>query len=374
VQLRYGLGLFVLSMTMSSPLCAQAQDWQLGPFRRAADAPVIRPDRAAVFTDPISGLAVHWEALHTFNPAATIAPDGSVAVLYRAEDDSGTMQIGGHTSRLGLALSKDGVHFVQEPTPVFMMDNDAQKVNEYPGGVEDPRIVQSEDGLYVMTYTQYARDRGVYTIGLATSRDLHHWAKYGPLFQNDARFGKVVYKSAAIVTRLDRGRLVATKTHGKYWMYWGEITVRVATSDDLLHWTVVNDAKTSEPLVVLRARPGRFDSGFPETGAPPVLTKDGIVFLYNGKNASPEQGDSDTSLGAGAYSVGEALFAASDPVKLLQRSEKPVFQPEMPFEKTGQYAAGTTFAEGLVAFRGQWFLYYGTADTFVGVATAPTAH
>jgi predicted GH43/DUF377 family glycosyl hydrolase len=40
----------------------------------------------------------------------------------------------------------------------------------------------------------------------------------------------------------------------------------------------------------------------------------------------------------------------------------------MPYEKTGQYAAGTTFVEGLVLFRGKWFLYYGCADSLVGVA------
>jgi len=49
-----------------------------------------------------------------------------------------------------------------------------------------------------------------------------------------------------------------------------------------------------------------------------------------------------------------------------------VFKPEMPFEKTGQYAAGTTFTEGLVWFRNQWFLYYGCADSMVGVAIART--
>ena len=37
-------------------------------------------------------------------------------------------------------------------------------------------------------------------------------------------------------------------------------------------------------------------------------------------------------------------------------------------EKTGQYVEGTTFVEALIPFRGQWFLYYGTADTRVGVA------
>ena len=48
-----------------------------------------------------------------------------------------------------------------------------------------------------------------------------------------------------------------------------------------------------------------------------------------------------------------------------------MLKPELPYEKTGQYAAGTTFAEGLVWFHNQWFLYYGCADSLVAVATAP---
>ncbi len=43
-------------------------------------------------------------------------------------------------------------------------------------------------------------------------------------------------------------------------------------------------------------------------------------------------------------------------------------KPELPSEKTGQYEAGTVFTEGLVRFKGKWFLYYGAADSFVGVA------
>jgi predicted GH43/DUF377 family glycosyl hydrolase len=148
-------------------------------------------------------------------------------------------------------------------------------------------------------------------------------------------------------------------------MYWGEGTIRVATSTDLIHWTPVEDER-GEPVAVLSKRGGRFDSSFPETGPPPVLTDKGIVVLYNGKNA-PDGGD--PSLGPNAYAAGEALFAADDPTKLIGRTEAPVLKPEMPFEKTGQYAAGTTFAEGLVWFRNQWFLYYGCADSMVGVAT-----
>src|SRR6202007_1004057 len=84
-------------------------DWTLGPFVRPVDAPIIQPNPKPLFTDPITNKPVHWEALHTFNPAA-IVRQGKVYVLYRAEDDSGTMEIGMHTSRLGLAASEDGIH------------------------------------------------------------------------------------------------------------------------------------------------------------------------------------------------------------------------------------------------------------------------
>ena len=65
------------------------------------------------------------------------------------------------------------------------------------------------------------------------------------------------------------------------------------------------------------------------------------------------------------------LFETSNPAHLLEQTDKPVLKPELPYEKTGQYAAGTTFAEGLVFFHGKWFLYYGCADSLVAVAMAP---
>ena len=62
------------------------------------------------------------------------------------------------------------------------------------------------------------------------------------------------------------------------------------------------------------------------------------------------------------------LFDKNDPTKYITRLNKPFFQPEADFEKSGQYPAGTVFIEGLVNHQGKWFLYYGCADSFVAVA------
>lgn len=340
-----------------------AVDWQLGPFTRLPDVnPILGPLVESRFDDPIRGRPVAWEHDHVFNPAA-IVRGGKVYVLYRAEDDSGE-GIGHHTSRLGLATSDDGVHFTREPAPVLYPARDGQEINETPGGCEDPRLIEAPDGTVVLTYTQW--DARTPRLAVATSTDLRRWTKHGPAFAG--AFADVASKSGAIVCRRDGDRLVATKIAGRYWMYFGEDGMRLATSDDLIHWTVQTDA-SGEARPLLPARPGRFDSGFAEGGPPAILTERGIVVLYNARNATTA--DRDPAIPPGQYCGGQALFDATDPARLLARSDAPIFRPESSDEVTGQYAAGTTFLEGLVHFRGRWLLYYGMADTKVGVAGSP---
>ena len=148
-------------------------------------------------------------------------------------------------------------------------------------------------------------------------------------------------------------------------MYWGEHLVNLAWSEDGYNWHPLLDEK-GELLAVARTRPGYFDSELTECGPPAIVTDKGIVLLYNGKNAT--NADADPSIPKGSYTVGQLIFDPRDPRKLLSRSDKPFLQPSLPHERTGQYAAGTCFAEGLVYFRQRWWLYYGTADSFVGLA------
>jgi predicted GH43/DUF377 family glycosyl hydrolase len=336
------------TLLLAGSVVAQVPSWGLGPFVRPDGVnPILAPNTNFQFTCPMSGTSVRWEGLHTFNPSA-IVKDGKVYVLYRAEDDSGSVAIGSHTSRLGLAASNDGLHFKPLPAPVLFPAADNQKDNEWTGGCEDPRLVESEDGTFVITYTQW--NHHVARLAVATSKNLLEWDKHGPALTNFDGWSK----SGAIVCKISGGRLKAAKINGKYWMYWGEGSVACASSEDLIHW---HAEKT-----VLHPRDGKFDSGLAEGGPPAVLTDAGIVVLYNGKNGN------DPTLQPGIYSAGQALFDAKDPTRLLARTDNPFYQPEAPYERTGQYAAGTTFIEGLVLFRGKWFLYYGCADSFVSVA------
>jgi predicted GH43/DUF377 family glycosyl hydrolase len=256
------------------------------------------------------------------------------------------------------------LRFTRRPTPVLYPDKDVQAKWEWPGGVEDPRIVESDDGRYILTYTQWNRD--VPRLAVATSTDLVHWSKHGPALARLDTAGKyraLDHKSGAILTRVVGNRLVATKVNGKYWMYFSVPDILIATSDNLIDWAPLEDAN-GKPIKVLSPRPGYFDSWLVEGGPPAVLTDRGIVVIYNAANGP----HGDPEYAERMYTGGQALFDAKNPVKLLDRSPTPFIRPTESYEKTGQYKDGTTFCEGLVPFNGRWLLYYGTADSRVGVA------
>lgn len=354
------------TVTTENSTALVEKPWMLGPFNRPENAkPIIQSNPSTIFNDPMSGNEVAWESKATFNPAAVVK-DNQINVLYRAEQDLKTDSIGGHTSRIGLAISDDGVNYHTEEAPIFYPDNDDQKKYEWIGGTEDPRIVQSDDGKYILTYTQWNGD--VPRLALATSPDLKKWTKQGPIFEEykEGKYNHRETKSGAIVTELKDGKLVAAKINGTYYMYYGVPHIWLASSTDLIDWEPVEDYE-GKLAPVLNPRPGYFDSWLVEAGPPPLLTDDGIVVLYNAGNSS---NIGVKNLGNRVYTSGQALFSAEEPWKLLDRSEKPFLKPELPFEKSGQYKDGTTFVEGLVFFDGKWYLYYGTADSMVGVATA----
>ena len=343
----------------------QAGNWPLNAFEKPPENPILHADSSFSFIDPIMHKAVKWQKADVFNPGA-IVKDNKVFLLYRCEDNPAAA-LGGRTSRLGLAESTDGIHFKKHPTPVLYPANDAFKQYDFPGGCEDPRIVQTADGLYVVAYTAW--NYKVPRLSIALSKDLVHWQKKGPAFAkvNNGKYKDSASKSASIITQMVNNKQVAVKINGKYWMYWGEHIINLAWSTNLYDWNPLLDDK-GELKAVAAPRAGKFDSGLTECGPPAIVTSKGIVLLYNGKNANNEK--ADPSLPKGMYSVGQIVFDRNDPGKVTDRSETFFLRPTLKYETTGQYQAGTTFAEGLVYFKGKWFLYYGTADSFVGVAVS----
>jgi predicted GH43/DUF377 family glycosyl hydrolase len=329
------------------------REWALLGFVKADSInPILSPSSDQVFFCPLNKKEIKWEERNVLNPSAVVK-DGKVYLIYRAQDNN-------MTSRLGLAISEDGFHFTKEPSPVLFPGIDSMQQYEWKGGVEDPRIVEGEDGTYVLTYTSY--DGKTARLCLASSKDLKIWTKHG-LVLKDERYRNTWSKSGAIVSRLVDGKIVATKIKGKYWMYFGDTDLFVATSDDLIHWTVIESDETKKMISVLNPRPGYFDSRLVEPGPYALLCEQGILLIYNSSNA-PKFNDPD--LPPFTYSASQALFDKENPYKLIDRLDKYFIYPDKPYEKTGE-VNNVCFVEGLVFFRNQWLLYYGTADSKIAV-------
>jgi len=315
----------LLALLASGLLFSSTSPWTNAPWTRLSPDPIISPQGDG------------WEAAGTFNPAVVLH-HGKFVMLYRAQDKNGT-------SRLGYAESSDGIHFSRRSQPVLS----PEAAYEKDGGVEDPRLVKFGDTFY-LTYTGYNKKDA--QLCLATSKDLLHWQRQGVILP--------AYKGHWNVGWTKSGAIVPEKINGRYWMYFLGTSadktdqMGLASSTDLIHWTEA----TAEP--VLPRRPGQFDSRVVEPGPPPIVTKDGIVMVYNA---------ADDKL---VYRTAIAVFDRNDPRRLLWRSGGPVFSPETDWERIGQ-VPNVVFVEGMATVGKSYYFYYGAADKYIGVAEVPVA-
>lgn len=311
---KLGIIIFILFASLVLSIGLKFED--LKNLKRLSLYPVLIPQ------------GVGFESKAVFNPAA-IEIEGTVYLFYRAEDWTGVNRWNG-TSRIGLAKSQDGLNFTRESSPII----EPTEKYEIPGGCEDPRIVKIDD-LYIMTYTSY--DGNTARLCLAYSKDLKHWTKIGPIIKT-MKWSK-------------SGAIIPKKINGKYYMYFGDSKIYLATSDDLRNWQVY-------PKPILYPRPGKFDSRLVEPGPPPQITEEGILLFYNSADYS------------GIYRPGAALFDPKNPKKLLKRTKKPLIEPELSWEKNGQ-VPNVIFLEGSVIHNNFLLIYYGAADTYIGVLGMP---
>ena len=129
----------------------------------------------------------------------------------------------------------------------------------------------------------------------------------------------------------------------------------ISFSPDLRHW--------GDHQLLLEARDGAWwDAGKIGLGPPPLETPEGWLVLYHGVHATAD---------GPIYRVGLALLDLDDPVTVLHQTEEWVFAPSAPYEVTGDVGR-VVFPNGWVAdpAKDELLLYYGAADSVIGVATA----
>ena len=284
-------------------------------LKRLLDRPVLLPKQEN-----------SWEAGAVFNCAVT-SDDGLVHVIYRATDISSNGQKGEYISRLGYAVSSDGIDFDRLEQPILSND-----VEQELRGPEDPRIVKI-DSTFFMVYTGYGgRFDGDYRICLATSENLIDWRRHGAVLDEPN-------KDAA---------LFPEKIDGKYVMLHRRApNIWLAYSDDLKSW--------DDHTLVMKPMPhSEWESVKIGAAGPPIKTEDGWFLIYHGVSEHRR------------YCLGAALLDLKDPSKVIARQAEPILEPELDWEING-HVPNVVFSCGQVVIEDEMYVYYGGADTVIGV-------
>jgi predicted GH43/DUF377 family glycosyl hydrolase len=273
-----------------------------------------------------------WESVRVFNCAAAYEK-GKVHIVYRAQGDD-------NVSRLGYAVSSDGYHIdYRHDSPIFSPVHHFETF-----GCEDPRITKIDDRFY-MCYTAFGRVQRWHELG-----GKMRLAQVGITSIPVSRFlgqkwnwGKRVFPIPQVDSK--NCVLFPKKFDGKYAIYHRiPPHIWVSYSDSLDDWS-----KSCHKIVVSLKEKWEYKKI--GSGAPPIETKKGWLFVYHGVDESF------------TYRLGLALIDRNNPEK-LRKLRRPIFEPREDYERN------VVFCCGAVQLDGKLFVYYGADDRTVGVATA----
>ena len=267
--------------------------------------------------------AHEWESRTVFN-CGVAYDNGAVILIYRAQG------VGSNVSRLGFAASTDGVHFSRLDRPVF----EPADLTEV-WGVEDPRISRMDDA-YHMLYTAWS-PLGI-QVAMASTTNFFTWQRHGIVLPGPDN------KDAA---------LFPEKVGGRYVMFHRiPPDIWLAYSDDLIHW--------GDYRRIMQPRPDNWDSLKIGAGGPPLKTEHGWLCIYHGVSSDR------------VYRLGVALLDLDDPSRVVHWPREAVLEPQEAWELEGD-VPNVVFTCGTAEIDGLYFVYYGGADKFIGVATANKA-
>ncbi len=280
-----------------------------------------------------------WESKATFNPGA-IYLDDKVHIVYRAMSED-------NTSVLGYATSKDGVHIDERLTEPIYVPRESFEEKKQPGGnsgCEDPRLTKIGNKIY-MFYTAFD--------GKNPPRVALTWIMVENFLKKKWDWSKPITVSPHDFANKN-AVLFPEKINGKY-----IIVHRIGDDIDLAFVRDLNfkAMKELEEYRWITTRKGMWDDLKVGVAAPPIKTKEGWILFYHGVSEEDK-----------FYRVGVLLLDLKNPKKIIARSDEPLLEPEMLYEKEGQIQ-NVVFPCGAVLIKDKVFIYYGGADKVIGVAT-----
>lgn len=296
-------------------------------LQRHPASPILLPDPTSL-----------WECYNVFNPSV-IYHNGLFHMHYRAQGMD-------WVSRLGYAVSTDGIHWNRLRQPVLSPRDDSDS-----RGVEDPRVTYLDSRFY-MCYTAYGREFsgpqpthagwGILPM-IAVSDNLITWERLGPLVHGEDN------KDHVLFPRKIRGRYAAL--HRRWPDVW------LAYSDDLHTWNETDMARVYGPRLNDSAA---WDSKSVGSNGVPIETDAGWLLLNHGYDADH------------IYKFGVCLVDLDDPTKVLARPQTAIFWPEELWELRGD-VPNVVFSNANPVVEDTVYVFYGGGDHVIGLATCSLA-
>jgi predicted GH43/DUF377 family glycosyl hydrolase len=238
-----------------------------------------------------------------------------------------------------LARSKDGVHFEVDPAPVEWPAADPDHPEDC---VYDPRITRIGNE-YIILFASSSVSHGV-RVGIVKTQDFETFERVSIASEQGNRNGVLFpEKINGLYARLDRPFGNPNDSCG----------IWISYSPDLVYW--------GRSRLVMSPRPGLWDDLKIGAGAVPIKTDRGWLIIYHGV----------TNTGAGMiYRLGACMLDLKDPSKVIARGEDAILWPEHPYEMTGRVGNVVFACNALVSDDDTVRIYYGAADTCIGLAEA----
>lgn len=277
-----------------------------------------------------------WESRAVFNPAVVMWKE-NIHLVYRAQGED-------EVSRLGMVRMRTPTEVAErKPEPVFEPDPDSEYENM---GVEDPRITQIGNEYYMLyvAASKYPPLTQVpmhpretqwrARVSLAKTADFESWSRYGVIISHiDSK------DSALFPEKLENNFCLLHRVVPQ---------IRIAVALD--------GRRYKERGPVFGPRESMWDEWRVGIGAPPIKCPFGWILFYHGVDKNK------------VYRLGIALLDLHDPSLVIGRTPEPVLEPETSWEKDGQ-VANVVFTCGAVEDSDNYWVYYGGADTVIGVAS-----
>ena len=278
-----------------------------------------------------------WESRSVSN-AAAIDLDGSVHLVYRAMGAD-------NTSVMGYARLEDGLHIDERlEEPVYAPSHESEQKQGKPdgnSGTEDPRLTLI-DGVLTLAYTAYDgvhEPRGA----ISTIRPEDFVAKNfnwsPPVLVTPGHIGD---KDVCIFPERIDGKIV--------------VIHRIDPDICVERFDSLEQMDTIERSVeIMGPRSGMWDDIKVGAAGPPIKVKEGWLFIYHGVGSDK------------VYRLGAALLS-EDAGTVIARTVAPILEPREEWERIGM-VNNVVFSCGAVVRGDTLIIYYGGADTRIGIAT-----